>query len=59
MNKYKFTYIWWGQYSKDEKIVEANSEEEAYKKFCDNFGYALDILSCEQINKNNHVWIKN
>ena len=33
------------------KIVEANSEEEAYKKFCDDFGYAMDILNCEQINE--------
>ena len=51
MNRYKFTYIWWGSIHKDEEIVEANSEEEAYKKFCDDFGYAMDILNCEQINE--------
>lgn len=51
MNKYKFTYMWWCSIHKDEEIVEANSEEEAYKKFCDDFGYAMDILNCEQINE--------
>ena len=51
MNKYKFTYSWWFSIGKDEEIVEANSEEEAYKKFSDGFGYeSIDIISCEQIN---------
>ena len=51
MNKYKFTYMWWCSVCKDEEIVEAETEEEAYKKFSDGFGYeSIDIISCEQIN---------
>lgn len=54
MNKYKFTYMWWCSVCKDEEIVEAETEEEAYKKFSNGFGYeSIDIISCEQINKIN------
>lgn len=50
MNKYKFTYMWWCSVCKDEKIVYAETEEEAYKKFSAGFGYEdVDIISCEQI----------
>lgn len=51
MNKYKFTYIWWFSVGKDEKIIETETEEEAYKKFSAGFGYEdVDIISCEQMN---------
>ena len=51
MKKWKFIYSWWWSVSKDEEIVEANTEEDAYKKFSDGFGYeSVDIISCEQIN---------
>lgn len=51
MNKYKFTYMWWFSAGKDEKIIEAETEEEAYKKLGYMFGYEnINILSCEQMN---------
>ena len=52
IKKWKFIYSWWWSVSKDEEIVEATTEEEAYKKFSEGFGYeSVDIICCEQINK--------
>ena len=51
MKKWKFTYNWWFSVVKDEQIVEAETEEEAYKEFSKSFDYEdVEIISCELIN---------
>lgn len=47
---WKFTYIWWYSVYREEQIVKADSESEAYKKFNSHFGYEdIDIKDCQQI----------
>ncbi len=50
MRKWRFIYSWWYLVSHDFMIIEADTEEEAYKSFSSNFGYEeVDIISCEEI----------
>ncbi len=50
MRRWYFTYSWWYSVIDEYMVIEAETEQDAYKSFSSNFGYEeVDIISCEEM----------